>query len=854
MYWNMWTRREVFSGAAGAFISSRANAQSRRLLLRIDATAEYPPDQFMSHGATRVVQSPAGRYREAAPTPSARFGYRFKIEHAGRPHLAVIRYPDDKRRYMCVMDGTSYDLSTGVFTGHAQPLTGRMLEIHQVFWPRWQDASITFLTWGKDEPAAIAGFDIYELDELAEAPRPAGADPGAGRELGIQYEDPCGTAASEGAMSRQEWMDHLVAMMCHTGQSLLVYPVVWYHGPQYPSNREPSDAFDMVVAPDRRQYSRWTSHPVDWYARLLDRFGREGLQFQASMTMLRLGSLMRGMNADLDSIRKGSPTINNMLWNDQVQAGTQDWTPIYNVHNYPKALEYHARKASFKDFPYAYGEKTGQPYHGGPIFNPLHADVQKAVIGTVGEIAARYARYPAFKGVSFNMWHATIVWFASLHAGYDDYTMALFEKETGVKVRVKPEQPDRFSRRYQFLMHTARPLWIAWRCRKLHEFHRRIRDAVVAARPDLRVTFTMWNETTVPALHGSLSAAHQLHARLNTGSLWREGGFDPALYANEPNIEVDLTLDPGRDRGWDTEGAQAPVERSCMFRDHDFLDDKTLGAMRYMQRPGAFIFNCWVEAWGEHKWFPCEPNDAQAKQLAVMDGAPAEGIFRLNSIYPNDGFWWDSQLRITHAFQGGAHFLEHYAHAVAEFDACRITRGGLFLDKAHCVEIRNFALAYRALPREKFSTVGSSTDPVAVRTLIYGGRRYLYLVNREYYPVQVSVAFDRPARLFDLGSKASIDAGREWVVTLDAYQLRSFTLAPDIAVSGFRATPPDDVAASISADARKALADLDAASARGWFIPGAVQMRRNIANALAEGHLAYVRRAVNSYAVRKARQ
>lgn len=733
----------------------------------------------------------------------------------------MIRYPDDKRRYMCVIDGTSYDLSTGVFTGHAQPLSGRMLEIHQIFWPRWQGASITFLTWGKDEPAAIAGFDIYELDELAEAPPPAGAAPGAGRELGIQYEDPCGTAASEGAMSRQEWMDHMVAIMRHTGQSLLVYPVVWYHGPQYPSHREPSDSFDMVVAPDRRQYLRWTSHPVDWYARLLDRFGREGLQFQASMTMLRLGSLMRKMNSDLDSIRKGSPTINNMLWNGQVQAGTQDWTPIYNVQNYPKALEYHARKANFRDFPYAYGEKTGQPYHGGPIFNPLHPDVQEAVIGAAGEIAARYARYPAFKGVSFNMWHATIVWFASLHAGYDDYTMALFEKETGVKARVKPEQPDRFSRRYQFLMHTARPVWIARRCRKLHEFHLRIRGAVAAARADLRVTFTMWNETTVPALHGSLSAAHQLHARLNTGALWREGGFDPALYANKPNIDVDLALDPGRDRGWDTEGAQAPLERSCMFRDHDFLDDKMLGATRRMQRPGAFIFNCWVEAWGEHKWFPCEPADAQAKQLAVMDGA---------------------------------HFLEHYAHAVAEFDACRITRGGLFLDKAHCAEMRNFALAYRALPREKFSTVGSSTDPVAARTLINGGRRYLYLVNREYYPVQVSVAFDRPPRLFDLGSKTSIDAAREWVVTLDAYQLRSFTLSPDIAVSGFHATPPDDVAAAIGADARKAMADLDAASARGSFIPGAVEIRRDIEKALAGGRLAYARRAVNSYAVRKARQ
>ncbi len=802
----------------------------------------------MSFGETRVVESAVGRYREAAPTPSARFGYRFRIQHVGKPHLAVIRYPDDKRRYMCIMDGTCYDLSTGVFTGHAQPLTHRMLEIHQVFWPRWEDESITFLTWGKDEPAAIASVDIYELEDLP----PAAAR--SGRELGIQYEDPCGTGASEGAMSRQEWIDHLVAFMRHTGQSLLAYPVVWYHGPQYPSQREPSDAFDGVVARDRKQYSRWTSHPVDWYASLLERFGREGLEFQAAMTMLRLGSLMRKMNIDLDAIRKGAPTINNMLWNDNVQAGTQDWTPIYNVLNYPKALEFHAREADFKDFPYAYGEKTRQPYHGGPIFNPLHPEVQEAVIGVAGEIASRYARYPAFKGVSFNMWHATIVWFASLHAGYDDYTIALFEKETGIKVRVKPDLADRFSQRYQFLMHTARPAWIAWRCRKMREFHRRIRDAVVAARPDLRVTFTMWNETTVPQLFGTLAASHQLHARINTATMWREGGFDPELYRNEPNIEVDLAFDPGRDRGWDTEGAQAPLERCCMFRDHDFLDTETLSEMRAMHRPGAFIFNCWVEAWGKHKWFDCEPGDAQARELAVMDGKPAEGIFRLNSIYPKDGFWWDSQLRITHAFQGGVHFLEHYAHALAELDACRITRGGLFLDKAHCEEIRRFAAAYRALPKEKFTTVGTTTDPVAVRTLVHGGRRYLYLVNREYYPVQVRLAFDRAARLTDLRTGQITQADKAWSVTLAAYDLLACTLAPEVTITGSHATAPREVTAALEADARKALADFDQVQARGAFISGSSEIRRAITSALAEQRWAYLRRALTSYAVRKARQ
>ncbi|HQK23258.1 MAG TPA: hypothetical protein PLM66_10260, partial [Candidatus Latescibacteria bacterium] len=110
---------------------------SRRLLQTIDCTGEFGPDRYFSHGIASVVETDAGRYREAEGVPGARFAYRFAIEHVGRPHEVVIQYPDDKRRFMCVMDGTCYDLTTGVLTGGCQPLSRKMLELRQVFWPRW---------------------------------------------------------------------------------------------------------------------------------------------------------------------------------------------------------------------------------------------------------------------------------------------------------------------------------------------------------------------------------------------------------------------------------------------------------------------------------------------------------------------------------------------------------------------------------------------------------------------------------------------------------------------------------------------------------------------------------------------
>ncbi len=77
-------------------------------------------------------------------------------------------------------------------------------------------------------------------------------------------------------MSRAEWIDRVVAYARHTGQKLFAYPVARYHGPQYPSEREPSDGFNVVGAGDRRQYSRWTSRPEDWYRGLLERFPGKG--------------------------------------------------------------------------------------------------------------------------------------------------------------------------------------------------------------------------------------------------------------------------------------------------------------------------------------------------------------------------------------------------------------------------------------------------------------------------------------------------------------------------------------------------------------------------------------------------
>ena len=840
----------VFACLFSSCTTGKQQEPKQKLVQSFDCTRDYPADIYFSHGDVTIVSSPIGSYREAEAVPLSRFGYRFAIEHIGKPHLAVVRYPDDKRRFMCMMDGTTYDMTQGDFTGVNQPLSHKMVEIRKIFWPRWKDCSIVFMTWGDGEPAAVADIKIYELDTLPALFIAKNKDNISRRDIGIQFEDPCAKGFSIGTSSDEEWLDRTVTYMHYTGQNTLTYPIIWYHGPLYPSTREPVGYFGIATGKDRNLYWRWTSHPADWVADLLKRFEKEDLKFNASMTLLRLGSLMKDMNIDLESIKSGKETYNNMLYNNCVQSSPNDWTSTYNVLNYEKLA------LGTLNGQWAYGEKKGD-FPRGPMFNPLHPRVQQAILGVIQEIVDMYGKSPAFKGISLNMWHATIAWFAHLRSGYDDYTINLFEKETGIKIPVSQGAPDRFSKRYEYLTKNHLDRWVTWRCEKVKELFMKMRDVVVAARPDLKLTVTMWSEEIMLLKGFPDDPSFQIFNRESWYKIYREGGFDVNLFKNEPGIEIDYSFVPSRDRdSWGTSGDQTPLEKSCSFRDHDFLDKETLTEIGRNEHSGAFIFDCWVEAWGKFGWFPCDPKDQQAKDLAYISGKPVEGICRINSEYPKDGFWWDSQFRVTPHFQGGVHYLEPFAHALAELDACKITRGGLYLDTGHDKMMQGFAKAYRTLPEQKFETVGATTDPVAVRTLVVNGKRYLYMVNREYYPVKVSINFNNtPSQFTDLATSQKLDASQKWEVTLGSYELRSLGMLPATEVVDFTVTVPTEIVNELTQKAEEAATAANTLQSKKVELPvGTEKLLTDIKTALKEGRYAWARRALNSYPIRKTGQ
>jgi len=818
-----------------------------KIIFNINCVDNYASDVYFENKETVIVNSPLGSYRETSDTPLSRFGYRFKVENTDKMYKLTMYYPDDKRRYLCVLNSTTYELTTGAITGMAYEPTNKLIKIVLYFYPRFKDNSIVFMNWGKDEPAAVASFKIEELDEI-----PVAKPIVNNRTFGVEYEDPCGVCSAEGANSRLEWSVRVAQHLHMCGMNHITYPINWYHGPFYPSDIENSHYFELIATENRDLYARWIKKPYDWVSEFLEELNKYSINFQGSLSLIRLSSLMEKIN---------DTNILNATSVNQYQRGTKDWTITYNTENFQKMADVYGEEgtepfALTEEFGFAYDEKTSGDYNAGPIFNPLYPTVQEAILNLVSEIVDKYSKHSNFKGISLNMWHSSFFWFGSLHSGYDDYTINLFEKETGIKMPVDSEDSERFSKRYEYLTFNAKNAWINWRCKKIFDLMIKIKDIVKAKRADMYVTITNWVEMVIPSILGSVDTSSQLYARKSNVELFKEAGFDVNLFKNIDGIELDLQLEPNRDRGFNADpefgmaGYDLPISKSSMYRDFDFLDKETINTYNKLDNVGIFIFNSWIEAWGKHMWSRVNENDPNIKDIDKIGGDTVDGIIKLNSYYPKDGFWWDSEFRVIPAFPSGYNYMEYFAHALGEFDAKKITSGGLILDRSHNEELQAFGRCYSPLPKKTFETIGIS-DPVTVRFYSDLNENYFYLVNRENYDISITLKFNEANfNAYDYKENKNVDFNKDTKIILAPFELQSYKLPKDIEIESFDIYIEDSKKENYKIKAENALSRLQIASEKNIYLPGAEIISGEIILALEKGRYAYLRHLLNSYVIK----
>lgn len=110
--------------------------------------------------------------------------------------------------------------------------------------------------------------------------------------------------------------------------------------------------------------------------------------------------------------------------------------------------------------------------------NFLHPRMADVFLDLVGEIYDRYQNLPGVEGlmnVTGWIWAPT---FISDEVGYDDLTVGLFEKESGIRLGIDPPDPARFQKRYDRLMGQHRAAWLDWRALKLRAFNEHVAQRI----------------------------------------------------------------------------------------------------------------------------------------------------------------------------------------------------------------------------------------------------------------------------------------------------------------------------------------------------------------------------------------
>lgn len=650
----------------------RGGTLAKTLVAELDCVATAPP--YAGAGGSRVVEGRPGQYREGGSAGFFKaqhhqqdcswFAYPLTVPEAGLPYLLETDHPDDAFRTFtisireAVAGAGAYPVTGGLDTGGSFVLSQGLRSHALLFWPRSTDLRVVFITAHDGRPgAAVAKIRLYRVEggiPLPDLPL------SGGRTFANWYEEGSNFLAMYGAkddrlLGAERWARSVASQ----GGNLLMPTVAVYQMAMYPSDYNTAFSsqatFDTVrvLAMTCEKYGLGLIGEFHPEARELDRLG--------------------------DPAATGRPRSNRML------------------------------------------DKTGRPGgDGGPRFHPLDPVNQQWYVGMVGEFADRYQDSPAFRGVSLRLmgWaNPALNNFHSLDWGYDDLTVGLFERETGLATGVAADDPQRFQARHAWLMGQARERWIAWRCAKIADLYTRLRDRVRQARPDLGLYSTVFD-------------------------LGIEAGIDPRLLgAIEGVTLINARHNYGR-RAYTYAGPLADQR----LRDQ-LIDPANLRALAPEGGGGAFLFS--------HAYF-------EATEVVVVPEALGFPALTKRS--------WSSGV-VT---PPGRLFLERYALALAESDALFLADGGNTYTLGQPI-LREFMQEFRRLPSTPFQDRSDAVDPVVVRELARPSDRLFYAVNRERFPVQVAIRLSGPGpvRRLASGEPAALVDGC-LAFTLEPYQLLTF--------------------------------------------------------------------------------
>ncbi len=381
----------------------------------------------------------------------------------------------------------------------------------------------------------------------------------------------------------------------------------------------------------------------------------------------------------------------------------------------------------------------------GPYYNLLDPRVQTAMVNVVREVVARYGGHEAFGGVALQLSPESYAELPGEAWGFDDQTIARFERET--KTHVPGTGPQRFGVRAKHLTGPGRSAWLKWRDEVVAQFHRRLEQEIATGHDGAKLYLA----------GGTMLENQQTQVRLRP-TLSRKAKIDEAF------MDLGLPLqDDSRETG-------IVVLRPQLVRPN--IAPSPAGAAEselYLSREMDMLFSA---AGGRSSLFYHEPQRARLASFDVESPFGASNTFA----------WLVSQMSPS-----GDRNRRRFVHSLAVADTVEMFDGGWMLPLGQEASIKDVISAYRQLPKDRFRTYDGEIQPVVVRTLTHEGRTYIYLVNDSPWPAGITMQMDMPSvcNMEKLGASSGVGplkrspSGTTWQVSLKPFDLAAARFSSD---------------------------------------------------------------------------
>ncbi|MGN0833712.1 MAG: LamG domain-containing protein, partial [Kiritimatiellia bacterium] len=625
--------------------------------IRLDRLDKFDASNLRTTAPITVKELNGVKYFEAGAKESDRFALNIPVP-GGRVCYVEFEYPDDAMRSMDITckvsapDWQGSPMCVGVLTGREYKNSNQM-QVHRcIVWNEYATRIVAYvMTTRNHENAALAAVRVYEIPD-GKLPQLAIKEPeavnGERRKFGIYYEDPAiGWSIPTKYYTVEgtdEATDRYMALMKYNGYNLLIYPGAWYHG-LIGENYQPRPHIDGFFSA--------------WY----EKFDREGLEFV--------------------------PTIG--FHNLPVEPG------LINEQSFENG-ELHRTAVNILS--------SGKPNPGGwhptpPNFNLAHPETRRKLMQAFNTLLAEGKGHQSFKGIALHLTDHMIGWWGTIEGGYNDYVIRGFEKETGIKVPVDRNDPERGRLYAEWLLKNQYEEWVAWRCSVVTRFYAELAARLREARPDLKLFLHSY--VTAGIANGKGRPHWQDEDYVERRN--REGGLDSAALTRAiPNLVLTQMVVPAEGRWctWIRSYLQDVSRRQCSLP----TEERTFDLLKGAAFPGLGIHDKYFES------------DIGHRTRGTAQGLSCE--------WSDEPGWRCTVLNPSRFYA-----RKHYVMPLRYRDILSMVKGGYgigFYGTENA--LAPFVQAFRALPAVVMKDVkGVGDEVVKMREARVNGKYYAYVVN-----------------------------------------------------------------------------------------------------------------------------